>query len=83
MKQIGHGLLKGFSSIFKVKGHLSICECSPRVDKSCFMLIFQFDMNLIVTGEPIHEGEYLISNTIIDDLINEWCWVIFLRIGFD
>ena len=39
-------------------------------------------MNLVVVGESVHEGDYLTSSTIIDDLFNERCWVIILRICF-
>ena len=37
------------------------------------MLILGFDLNLIISGKTIHEGEYLASRTLIQNLINKWC----------
>ena len=40
------------------------------------------NLNLIVAKEPIHKGKYVTSRTIIDDLVNERCWVIVLGTRF-
>lgn len=82
MKYIIHGMLKHFSNVFKTKGHLCVGESSPRVDKSCLGLVIWFDFNLVISRESIHEGKYLTSNTVVIDLVNEPCWVIFLWKNF-
>ena len=50
-----HGSLKGSPSIFQSKGHFSIRECTPRENETSFMLVFRFDLDLIVAGETIHK----------------------------
>jgi hypothetical protein len=32
------------------------------------------DLDLIVSRETIHEGQGLVANTFIDDLVDERCW---------
>ena len=82
MKCIKHGPLECCSIIFKTKGHLFAGECSPYGNKSCFVLIFLFDLDLIIARETIHEGKDVDSNTVINDLINEQCQVIALSTCF-
>ena len=82
VKRKVHGSLKGFPCIFQSKGHFSIRECTPRENKSSFMLVFWFDLDLIVARETIHKREYFTTRTCSYDLINKWCGVIVLRIGF-
>ena len=81
MKGKVHGSLKGCPYIFQSKGHFSIRECTPRTNES-FMLVFRFDLDLIVDGETIHKREHLTPRTCIYDLVNKWCGVIVLRTGF-
>ena len=71
MESVRHRLLESRSSIFKTKGHFLVGEGAPREDESGLMLIFWLDLDLIVARESIHKGEYFISRTIIQDLINE------------
>lgn len=40
------------------------------------MLIFWFNLDLIITGEIIHEGEYLTISAFIDDLNNGRDWEV-------
>ena len=77
-----HGSLKGCPYIFQSKGHFSIRECTPRENKSSFMLVFRFYLDLIVAGETIHKREYLTTRTCIYDLINKRCRVVVLGTGF-
>ena len=77
-----HCPLKGSPCIFQSKGNFSISECTPRENKSSFMLVFRFDLDLIVAGETIHKREYLTTRTCIYDLINKRCRVVVLRTGF-
>ena len=78
MKCVGHCLLKCFSKVLEAEWHFFIGKGSPWENESSFVLIFLFYLNLIITREPIHEGEYITPNTIIDDLINKRCQVVFL-----
>jgi hypothetical protein len=36
-----------------------------------FVLIGWVNLNLVIARESVHEGESLVANTIIDDLIDE------------
>ena len=82
MKSKVHGSLKGCPCIFQSKGNFSIRKCTPRANESSFMLVFRFDLDLIVAGETIHKREHLTPRTCIYDLVNKWCGVIVLRLGF-
>ena len=46
------------------------------------MLVFRFDLDLIVARETIHKRKHLTSHTCIYDLVNKWCGVVVLRTGF-
>lgn len=81
MKSIWHGLLECGSNIFKTKRNFPICKSPPRTDEGSFMLIFRFYLNLVVFEETIHKGKLFIPSTIIDNLINEGCGIIFLWIS--
>jgi hypothetical protein len=45
----GHGLLEGFSVIFKTEMNFSVCEITPRTNKFHLMLILGFNLNLVVS----------------------------------
>ena len=50
------------------------------------MLILGFDLNLIISRKTIHEGEYLTSCTLIQNIINEWCgkvifWMFLIQVS--
>lgn len=55
MEDIIHGSLEGRTSIFKSKGHHSVCKCAPWGCETCFILIHVANMNLIITRELVHE----------------------------
>jgi len=71
MECVRHGLLESGPSIFKAKRHFPISEGAPRANEGGLMLIFTLDMDLIISRESIHKGEYFISSAIVQDLINE------------
>jgi hypothetical protein len=50
-----HGPLKSGSNIIQAKRNIMIRKCAPWTDKSCFMLVFGFDLNLIVSLKTIDE----------------------------
>ena len=76
------GPLKGSPNIFKTKRHLLVCKRTPGTDKVSLMLIFRTDSNLIISGETVHEGENLITGTLVNYLIDKWCGVIIFRTCF-
>jgi hypothetical protein len=49
VKSEGHGLLEGFSNVFKAKSNFTVCDSTPRKNKCHLMLILGFDLNLIVS----------------------------------
>jgi hypothetical protein len=71
-----HGPLEGGSSIFKTKRHFTIRECTPRINECHFVLVFGFDLDLIISQKNIHERKGLTTSTFINDLVDEWCWKI-------
>ena len=71
-----HGTLEGSSSIFQAKGHESICECAPRGCECSLEMIFFLNLDLVISGKPIHEGKDLMSGACIDNLIDEGCWEV-------
>lgn len=82
MKCIRHGPLEIGPIIFKARRHFPIREGAPRLNEGGLMLIFKLDLDLIITRESIHKGEYFIPSAIIQDLINEWCRIVIFRTRF-
>lgn len=74
-----HGPLKGSSIIFKAKRHFPIFKRTAGTNKVCLTLIFLKSCNFIIAQESIHEGEYLISITFINNLIYKWSGEIIFR----
>ena len=73
METICHGVLEGGSSIFEAKGHDSVGESVPRGCECHFVMVFFSDLDLVVSGKTLHEGEGLMSDACIDDLVYEQC----------
>ena len=73
MEAVRHGAPKGGSSIFEAKGHDSVGECSPWGCECHVVTVFFPDLDLVVAGKSIHEGEGLMFGTCVDDLIDERC----------
>jgi hypothetical protein len=48
MKRESHGSLEGFSGIFQVKRHFLVCKRAPRTYESHLMLVFGFDLDLVI-----------------------------------
>ena len=67
-----HGLLKSGSIIFKAKRHDSICKCAPGGCESSLVSVFFLDLNLVISGETVHEQKDLMSSVGVNDLVNEW-----------
>ena len=45
------------------------------------MLVLGFNLNLIISGKTVHEGEHLATHTLIQNLIYKWCGEVVLRTG--
>jgi hypothetical protein len=71
MKRIIHSTLKSCTSVLQTKRKFSIGKSTPRTNKSSVMLILGNNVDLIISGETIHEREDFTSGTIIDDLIDK------------
>ena len=82
MKGEIHCPLKGCPCIFQSKGNFLVREGTPRTNKCCFILVFQFNLDLIIPRETIHKQKDFTPYTCINDLIYEWCRVSILRICF-
>jgi hypothetical protein len=82
MESKRHGPLEGNSNIFETKRHLTIGKCTPWIDESCFMLVFRFDLYLIISQKTIHERKSLATGAFIEYLVNEWCGKIIFWTGF-
>jgi hypothetical protein len=81
MERKRHGSLKGHSSIFETKGHLTIRECTPWTNECRFVLVFEFDLYLIIPRKTVHEREGLATCTFINYLVDEWCGKIIFWTG--
>jgi hypothetical protein len=55
VKSEQHGPLEGGARIIHAKRHLTIREGTPRTNKSHFMLVLGFDLNLIVSRKTVNE----------------------------
>ena len=53
-----------------------ISKSTPWSSKRGFILICWMDLDLIVAREPIHEGKFLMVDTIIDNLVDERGWKV-------
>ena len=73
MEKICHGALEGGSNILQTKGHYLIGECAPQGCECSLVMIFFLDLDLVVAGKSIHEGEGLMSGACVDDLVDERC----------
>jgi hypothetical protein len=71
MECIRHSPIESGSNIVKAKRHFPRGKGAPRADEGSFVLIFRFDLDLILPGESVHKGEDFISRTVIQDLINK------------
>jgi hypothetical protein len=57
--------------------HDTICK-RTRGNECGFVLIGWVDLNLVIARESVHEGESLVADAIIDNLIDERHWEVVL-----
>jgi hypothetical protein len=53
-------------------------KSTPRGSKCGFILIGGVNLNLIITRESVHKGESLVTGAVVNDLIDERHWKVFL-----
>jgi hypothetical protein len=63
MKSIFHGVLEGGTNIFEGQGHNSLYKCPPWSCESCFVLDLGVYLDLIITGEAMHQREEFMDST--------------------
>ena len=71
-----HGPLESGSSVLETKRHFSIGECTPRTNECRFVLVLRFDLDLVIARETIHERKGFTTGALINDLVDEWGWII-------
>jgi hypothetical protein len=76
MENIGHGPLKRSTCVLESQRHDVIRKGTPKGSNRSFILICWVDLNLIVVREPIHKGQCLVVDTMIDNLVDERCWKV-------
>ena len=79
MESIRHSPLEGGSNIFEAEGRFPIGKGSPSANEGSLVLIFEFDLDLVISRESVHKGKDFISRTVIQYLINEWHGIIVFR----
>ena len=68
----------GYACILQNERHDLITEGAPLCDKSGFLHVFGRHFDLVVPGEAIHEGEYFILSSVVNQNINMWKWKVIL-----
>ena len=79
MKGKIHCPLKGIPNIFQSKGNFLVREGTPRTNESCFMLVFRFNLNLIISRETIHKRKEFTPRASINNLVYKWRGIVVLR----
>jgi len=79
MKIVIHWPLRFGPNILQTKWEFLVWKCSPRSDKWSLRLIHWENVDLIISGENIHEWIDFTTNTVINNLVNEWGQIIFLQ----
>lgn len=81
VKCVGCGPLESSTNIFQTKGQFTIGKCSPREEKSSLMLVFKFDLNLVIAGITINKLIDRIVSTCAKNLVDKRCSIIIFLEG--
>jgi hypothetical protein len=76
MEKIIYVLLKRSTLFLESKKNDTIRKITPWGSKSSFILICRMCLDLIVTREPIHEGQSLMTGIVINHLVDERGWKV-------
>jgi hypothetical protein len=82
MEGIRHSTLKSGTSVLETERKFPIGKSSPRTNESGFVLILRNNIDLIISGETIHQREDFTSSAIIDNLIDEGGRKVVFRTSF-
>jgi hypothetical protein len=77
MENISHVPFKRQTYVFWSKRHDTIRKSSPWGGKCDLILICGMDLDFIVAGKPIHEGQGLVVRTVLNNLVNKRLWEVF------
>ena len=69
-------------AFFNPKGIFLYTKVPQGQMKVFFMLVFLFNLDLIISRETIHKWENFTSRANIYNLIYKWSGIVVLRIGF-
>ena len=70
MEQCYHSMLIGCPSIVQPKWHKLVAESAPLCNGSSLLHVFRCHFDLIITREFVHEGEYLMLCSVVNQNIN-------------
>lgn len=70
MEDNNHDMLISCTKILQSKWHGKLIEITKRSSKSCLLSIPRGHLDSIVTTEPIHELEHLMTSSNINQTIN-------------
>src|ERR1051325_8154070 len=82
MEQCHHSTLISGACVLQPKRHNLVAESTPLCNKSSLLHVFGSHLDLIVTGETIHEGENLMLSGVVNQNINMRKWEIIFRTCF-
>jgi hypothetical protein len=74
-----HAQLLGCACILQAEGHDVEAEDTVRCDKRGELLVLYFQLDLIIAGVSIEEGEALSTRCGVDELVNTWRPEVILR----
>ena len=81
MKCISHCTLEGSTDIFETEREVLIGKSSPWTNKSGLVLISGSNIDMVISRKTVHKRVHFASDTLVNNLINEWCGEIILRTG--
>ena len=70
VKQSYHGTLIGFPNVLQPKWHNFVTERAPLYEESRFLHVLRRHFDLIIPRETIHEGEYLMLCSVVNQNID-------------
>src|SRR3954462_13315856 len=72
MKESSHCPLVSCACILQSKRHHFVAKGTPWGDERCLLHVFRSHLNLIITGEPVHEGKDIELSGVINQHVDMW-----------
>src|ERR1051325_10769163 len=79
MKKCHHSALISGTCVLQSERHDLVAESTPLCNESSLLHVFGSRLDLIVTGETIHEGENFVLSGVVNYNINMRKWKIVFR----